>query len=181
MIKPHLIQRLKKGEESAFSELVLSTSLHLMTVAKVYTNSYEDAEDVLQDAYIICFEKITSFDNNEPKAFYSWLKRVTINTAISKGRKKYRQSEKSLDVVENEYAFDAKIINELSKKELMELIFRLPTGFRQVFALFVIEGYSHKEIGEMLGITSSTSRSQFVRAKRILQKEIRKHYSLDAI
>lgn len=181
MIGSGLIQRLKRREESAFTELVLSTSLRLMTVAKVYAHTHEDAKDVLQDTYIICFEKVPTFDNNDPKAFYSWLKKIAINTALSKNKKKYRHVEQSLELTEQDHPFDARIINELSKQELMELVFKLPTGFRQVFALFVIEGYSHKEIGEMLGISSSTSRSQFVRAKRVLQKKIQQQYSLDAI
>lgn len=176
-----LIERLKKGEESAFTELVLATSMRLMTVAKVYTQNDQDAQDVLQDAYITCFEKVALFENNGPKAFYSWLKRITINTAISKYRKKYRHMEQSLEITQGEQSFDAGIISELSQKELMEKVFELPAGFRQIFALFVIEGYSHKEIGEMLGIKSATSRSQFVRAKRALQKKIQSPFRLDVI
>jgi len=172
VIQSSLIDKLRMGEEPAFEELVLATSSRLMTVAKVYTNSPQDAQDVLQDAYIICFEKIETFVGNEPKAFYGWMKRITINLSLAKNRKKYKKAETSLDAMVLDSPFDAEILSEMSKQEIMELVFELSPGYRQVFALFAIEGYSHKEIGEQLGITASTSRSQFIRAKRILQEKI---------
>jgi len=173
-----LLGGLKKDEEAAFKELVLTFSKNLMTVSKVYTNSVEDAEDVLQDAFIIIFEKISTFQGTEKKMFFGWMKRITINLAINKNKKKYKKMEQSLDALDLDHGFDAQILSTLSEQEIMQMIFELPSGYRQVFALFAIEGYSHKEIATQLDITSSTSRSQFVRAKRILQKKINQHYKL---
>lgn len=173
-----LIHELKNGEESAFKELVLTFSKSLMTVSKVYTNSLEDAEDVLQDAFIIIFEKISTFTGIEKKMFFGWMKRITINLALSKNKKKYKIMEQSLDALELDQAIDAQILSDLSEQEIMKMIFELPAGYRQVFALFAIEGYSHKEIAEKLNIASSTSRSQFVRAKRILQKQVNQHFKI---
>ncbi len=172
MIKSELILRLRKGQEPAFTELVLATSDRLMTVAKIYANSAEDAQDILQDAYIIFFEKVSTFSGDEPKAFYAWMKRITINLALSKNKKRYKQVETSLDAMEMDMPFDAQILSAMSRQEIMTLVLDLPAGYRQVFALFVIEGYSHREIAEQLGIEPSTSRSQFIRAKRILQKKV---------
>lgn len=179
MIESELIQKLRNGEEPAFTELVLATSSRLMTVARIYTHTHQDAQDVLQDAYIICFEKIGFFKGDEPKAFYSWLKRITINLALATKRVKYKNAEMSLDLMNADAPFDAHILSRLSRQELMKLIFDLPPGYRKVFALFVVEGYSHKEIAEKLGVAPSTSRSQFIRAKRILQKQVKQLQNFD--
>jgi len=179
LIQSNLINRLRKGEEPAFKELVLATSSRLMTVARVYADSAEDAQDVLQDAYVICFEKVATFSGEEPKAFYAWMKKITINLALYKNRKKYKKVETSLDAVGIDRAFDAQILSSLNRKELMELIFSLPDGYRQVFALFAIEGFSHKEIADRLGIKASTSRSQFLRAKKVLQEKIKQLEKFD--
>jgi len=167
-----LIQRLRNGEEPAFTELVLSFSSRLMTVAKVYTNSEADAQDVLQDAFIIVFQKVSSFVGDNPQAFFAWMKRITINLAITKNKKTYKKMEQSLQASGVDHAFDEQLIAKLSRAEIMELVYKLPAGYKQVFALFVLEGYSHKEIAEQLDITSSTSRSQLVRAKKLLQVQV---------
>lgn len=178
MIDQQLIQRLKGNEEPAFKELVLHHSYKLMTVAKVYTHSIHDAQDVLQDALIIIFEKVSTFQGDNPAAFYTWMKRIVINKALSLKRKASRTRETSLDEMNVDQPFDANILSKLSQEEIMKLIYELPLGYRQVFALFVIEGYSHKEIATKLKIKPSTSRSQFIRAKRLLQKEIELLYKI---
>lgn len=180
MFETDLIHRLRKGEEPAFTELVLATSHRLMSVAKVYTNTLEDAQDVLQDAYIICFEKVNTFKGDEPKAFYGWMKKITINLAFSKNSNKYKKLETSLEDVGIDQPLDAQILSNLSQQEIMNLVFNLPAGYKQIFALFAIEGYSHKEIATLLGIKTSTSRSQFVRAKRLLQEKFNHIQSYDA-
>ena len=149
-----------------------------MTVAKVYTNSNEDAQDVLQDALIIVFEKVSTFKGENPAAFYSWMKKITINLALGLNRKKSKTMESSLDELNIDRPFDAQILEKLGQQEIMKLIYSLPLGYRQVFALFVIEGYSHKEIAKKLDIKPSTSRSQLIRAKRLLQKEIEQLYKI---
>jgi len=150
-----------------------------MTVARVYATSKEDAQDVLQDAYVICFNKVHTFQGNEPKAFYGWMKKITMNLAFSKNRKKHKKVETSLDGMALDQPFDAQILSAMSRQEIMELVFSLPEGYRQVFALFVIEGYSHKEIAKKLNITPSTSRSQLLRAKRVLQIKIKQLQNFD--
>lgn len=176
MLQASIIQRLRNGEEPAFTELVLSTSSRLMTVAKVYTDSVQDAEDILQDAYVIVYQKIGMFVGDEPKAFYGWMKRILINLALSKNKKKYKKLEQSLDTMVVDQPFNANVLSNLSRDEIMQLVFSLPSGYRQVFALFAIEGYSHKEIAEQLGVKVSTSRSQFLRAKRVMQEKVNRLY-----
>ncbi len=172
MIESQLILKLKEKQESAFTKLVLATSNHLNAVAKLYLPATEDAEDILQDAYIICFEKIHSFKGNEPKAFYAWMKKITINLALSKHRNKLRKSMSPWDESLEDIAFDSRILSDLQRDDLMKLVFELPEGYRQVFGLFAIEGFNHREVANQLGIKESTSRSQLIRAKRTLQKKI---------
>ena len=178
MIDKHLIKRLKENDESAFKELVHQHSFRLMTVAKVYTHSLHDAQDVLQDALIIVFEKISNFKGDNPAAFYGWMKKITINRALGLNRKKFKSMESSLEDLKDDQPFDAHILSKLSQQEIMKLIYSLPIGYRQVFALFVMEGYSHKEIAKMLEIQPSTSRSQFTRAKAMLKRELEQLYKI---
>lgn len=172
MLICQLISRLKNNEEPAFDELVLTFAARLMTVAKVYTHNSADAKDILQDAFIIIFQKIGSFQGSEEKLFYGWMKRIVINLALAKNKKSTRRQESELDLIVEDIGIDAEVLSMLNQKDIMDLIFELPNGYREVFALFVIEGYSHKEIGNKLDIKESTSRSQFTRAKRVLRAKI---------
>lgn len=166
-----LISKLKEGDERAFSELIRRFARRLMSAAKLYTNSIEDAEDVLQDTFIIIFKKIKDFQGHEEKFFYSWMKTIAIRKALSHKRKKYVSMEKSL-----EHDFDigknSEVLDKLSAEEIMQHVFDLPQGFRQVFGLYAIEGYSHKEIAEQLNIKETTSRTQYMRARTILKNKV---------
>ena len=169
-----LLSRLQQGEESAFKELVLTYSARLMTVAKVYSSNKEDAEDILQDAFIIIFQKVSGFQGDSERGFFGWMKKITINLAISKIRKNKRKKMSSVELTDIDYPIDSNILSNLHQEELMQLVFDLPSGYRQVFALFVIEGYSHKEIAEKLNISVASSRSNLSRAKEKLKLLINK-------
>lgn len=167
-----LLSRLQKGDELAFKELVYSFSSRLMTIARIYARSEEDAKDTLQDAFVVVYRKIREFEGDKEAAFYGWLKRIVINISLSKNQRKYRNLESSLNALEIEKGFDEQIISNLSHQEIMELIFGLPDDYRQVFALFAIEGYSHKEIAIMLNISETNSRTHLYRSKKLLQKRL---------
>ena len=109
----------------------------------------------------------------EADLFEGWMRRIFVNTALEYLRKNDILKESvEIDNTEVLQEVDYSAIERISADELMELIAELPPGFRTVFNMFVIEGYSHKEIGDALGITESTSRSQLTRAKRLLQKKL---------
>lgn len=167
----NLIKKLKEGEESAYKELVFKYSRRLMTVAKIYSRNDEEAKDILQDAFILVFRKIEIFVGKEEAAFYAWMKRMVINLCLSRNQKKYRSMESSMEVLIQDKGIEADAINNLSHDEIMEMVFNLPEGYKQVFALYAIEGYSHKEIAKIIGIKESSSRSQYSRARKILQSE----------
>lgn len=167
-----LIIGLKQGKEEAFKKLVFTYSARLLTVARIYSASEEDAKDMLQDAFILVFRKVGGFEGDQEKAFFGWMKRIIINLCLSRSQKRYLKLEKSLDAMVLDPAMDETAVSKLSHDEIMNLVFSLPDGYRQVFALFAIEGYSHREISERLSIGESSSRSQYLRARRILQTKI---------
>lgn len=145
----------------------------LLGVSQRYARNNEDAEDILQDAFIKVFKKIEQYKGDG--SFEGWLRRIVVNTAL----KKYTVSRYNKEItVENvkesteiDYG-DAPAFNHLKEKDLLILINNLPDGYRIVFNLYVIEGYQHDEIANMLGIQPGTSRSQLVKARNLLQKEI---------
>jgi RNA polymerase sigma-70 factor (ECF subfamily) len=130
-----------------------------------------EADDILQEGFIKVMTKINDFRNEG--SFESWIRRTIINTAINYYRKNLKYSKfMDIDDCEVNNTSDETIFDKLSKEELINLIHELPNGYRTVFNLNVIEGYTHKEIGQMLNISDNTSKSQLTRARSILQKKV---------
>lgn len=134
-----------------------------------YARSRQEAEDFLQDGFIKVFDNIKKF--NYSGSFEGWVRRIMVNSALKNYRKASFHNE-IMPEEEIEMGFDQGIVNKISEKELLELISKLPDGYRMVFNLFAIEGYEHKEIAEMMGINEGTSRSQLNKARHWLQKEL---------
>ena len=136
-----------------------------------YAANRTDAEDILQMGFVKMFQKISDFKNEG--SFEGWVRRIMVNTAIEL----YRKNARSLQTVELEGIVevdDANALSQLAVKDLMQLVQNLPDGYRVVFNLYAIEGYSHKEIAEQLGISEGGSKSQLSRARNYLQDKIRK-------
>jgi len=143
----------------------------MMGVCMRYAASRTDAEDILQMGFVKMFQKITYFKNEG--SFEGWVRRIMVNTAIEL----YRKNVRLLHTVELEGVVevdDANALSQLAVKDLMQLVQNLPDGYRMVFNLYAIEGYSHKEIAEQLGISEGGSKSQLSRARNYLQEKIRK-------
>jgi len=130
------------------------------------------AEDILQDGFITLFSKLKDFKGDG--SFEGWARRIFVTTALMSLRKKdaLKMSEE-LDTARGMKTEMASQTQNLGYKELMELVMSLPPGFRTVFNMYSIEGYSHKEIAEMLGISETTSRTQLSRARIWLQNKIK--------
>lgn len=143
----------------------------LLSVSIRYCKSREDAEDVLMESFVKIFDKISDF--RFQSSLETWMRRVVVNMSINKLR-----ATKLMDTIDNEH-LDIPIsdnsFDTMNAKELMGLLERLPVGYRTVFNLFAIEGYSHKEIGDELGIDEGTSRSQLAKARKALQELIEKN------
>lgn len=132
-----------------------------------YAANAEEAEDILQEGFIKVFRKITSFRSEG--SFEGWVRRIFVNTAIEHYRKKiYLQpiSEHEENTIEGKYL---SVLDSMAEKDIIKLVQQLSPGYRTVFNMYVVEGYTHKQIGEELGISEGTSKSQLSRAKQILQ------------
>jgi RNA polymerase sigma-70 factor (ECF subfamily) len=136
-----------------------------------YAANVEEAEDVMQEGFIKVFKKISSFRGEG--SFEGWIRRIFVNTAIEQYRKKtYLRpiTEQEEDTVEGKYL---SVLDSLAEKDIIKLVQKLSPGYRTVFNMYVVEGYSHKQIAEQLGISEGTSKSQLSRAKQILQESVR--------
>ena len=137
-----------------------------------YVGDRELAEDILQDGFITLFSKLKDYKGDG--SFEGWARKIFVNTALMSLRKK--DALKMSDELEAVKGMKDELPSQnqnIGYKELMKLVMQLPAGFRTVFNMNVIEGYSHKEIGEMLGISETTSRTQLSRARTWLQNKIK--------
>ena len=163
MNEKELIEACKNNDVRAQKLLYETFARKMMSVCLRYADNREMAEDFLQDGFI-------SYEGS----FEGWMRRIFVNTALEALRKNdLLRNGVELDALEPQQEADYSAVEKISADELMELIAQLPPGFRTVFNMFAIEGYSHREIAETLNINESTSRSQYTRAKRLLQKWIK--------
>ncbi|MBE2231020.1 MAG: sigma-70 family RNA polymerase sigma factor [Chitinophagaceae bacterium] len=163
-----LVRNCLKGQAAAQKELYERFAGLMMGICYRYTKSVTDAEDVLQDGFVKVFRQLHSFRFDGELG--AWIRRIMVNTAINylKKHSGYR-AELSFDAHDNLHPVseeDAEL--KLTAKELAELIRQLPTGYQTIFNLHAVEGFTHVEIGQMLGISDGTSRSQYARARQLL-------------
>lgn len=162
----------KKGDRLAQKQLFESFAQLFYAVSKRYTPISHDPMDNLHDGFIRIFDKISTFDGQKGN-FESWGRRVIINCALQKLKKKSRVNEIYPDQLYDSQVDEFDVVGKMSVDDLFNKIEQLPDGYKQVFCLYEIEGYSHKEIGEMLGIKEVSSRSNLSRSKKLLQELLR--------
>jgi len=167
-----LIVQSKKGVQTAQRKLYDMYKSKWFMICLRYVKKRDDALDVLQNALIKIYSKLDTFDI-EKGAFGAWSSRIIVNESIMFQRKYWKGME-SVELNDEIYAPTEEVVSEnrLSAEALTNLIQQLPDGYRVVFNMYAIEGYTHKEIAEILGITEGTSKSQLFKAKRILKKQI---------
>jgi len=139
-----------------------------------YAGNYDDAQDILQEGFLKVFEKINQFGFKG--AFEGWIRKIMVNTALEKYRLHYRQVSISENITEIVFEQENNIVADIDMNELVKIIQDLSPRYRIVFNLYALEGYSHKEISEMLQITEGTSKSNLSRARTILQEKVNKYY-----
>lgn len=175
MDERQLIEGCRRGDRLAQKELYERYSRRMMGVCLRYANDRETARDLLQDGFVKVFTGMDSYSG--AGSFEGWMRKIFVNCALEYLRKSdVLRDSTDLDNTAELIHPESSVLSDMSAAELMKLVQELPTGFRTVFNLFAIEGYSHKEISEILKITESTSRSQFTRAKQMLQKRINALY-----
>jgi RNA polymerase sigma-70 factor (ECF subfamily) len=142
-------------------------------IALRYTHDQEEAKDILQDGFVKVFQNLNKFKGTG--AFEGWLRRIFVNTAIEHYRKKNNTYEIQESHEESITDHDVSALDKIATAEILNMVKALPNGYRTVFNLYAIEGYTHKEIAEMLNISEGTSKSQYARAKGLLQEKIKNH------
>ena len=165
-----LIKECIEGNRGAQEELYKRFAPKMYAVCMRYANNADDAQDLLQEGFIKVYKNLSKF--RAEGSFEGWVRRVFVNTSIEHFRRKntlYSITEKEENVVEDA---DISALDNLAEKDIINLIRELSPGYRTVFNMYVVEGYSHKEIGNILGISEGTSKSQLARAKAILQKKV---------
>ena len=146
-----------------------------MSITLRYAESRNEAAEILNDAFMKVFSNIKKYNSDRP--FKPWLRRIIINTAINQYHKtkKHRQIEE-LDLSENGVSKEEQIISGISYDEIIEMVQQLSPAYRTVFNLYVIEGFKHREIADMLDIAVGTSKSNLAKAKRNLQSILEKNF-----
>lgn len=168
MIDNHfLVKECLQGKAAAQKQLYHLFAPQMLGVCYRYTKSIEDAEDVLQEGFVRVFRFLHQYKSDGELG--AWIRRIMVNTALNflKKSKKYQNellyTDHELHVVSTD---DPEV--QLNAKELAQLIRQLPTGYQTIFNLYAIEGFTHVEIGQLLGISEGTSRSQYSRGRQIL-------------
>ncbi|SDR76756.1 RNA polymerase sigma-70 factor, ECF subfamily [Formosa sp. Hel1_31_208] len=168
-----LIERCKKNDAQAQSQLYKLYASKLFSICLKYSRNYAEAEDNLQDAYITIFKKMHQFKNQG--SVEGWMKRITINTALQRYR-----SKGVYDIINEDHIEDVTLEiddDNLSIDYLLNIIQELPDRYRLVFNLYALDDYSHKEIANLLNISTGTSKSNLARARMILKNKIEQYKS----
>jgi len=178
MTEEALIYGCLHNDPSAQRELYNRYSPKMLSVCYRYAQNREDAEDMLQEGFIKVFTQIGTFQNKG--AFEGWIRRIIVHTCIN-FLKKYKKFNESVDLDHAGYlqVKEETIPSLMQAKQVVECIRLLPVGYKTVLNLYAIEGYSHKEIADILEIEESTSRSQYTRAKAMLEAILIKKKILD--
>ncbi|SDW50750.1 RNA polymerase sigma factor [Aequorivita viscosa] len=169
MTLDELIIQCKKHDSKAQGELYNRYNSILFAICLRYSPNFVEAEDNLQDAFLTIFKKIEQY--NGKGSFEGWIKRVTVNTVLQKYRK-----QRTFEIVDEGQIEDEEDLiieeEEIPLQFLLKIIQELPDRYRLVFSMYVMDGYQHKEIAEMLGISDGTSKSNLARARAILKNKI---------
>lgn len=173
-----IIKGLKKNKKTARNKIYAAYSNKLFGICLRYADSREEAEDILHDSFIKIFTKINQL--KDKSSFEAWIKQITRNTAIQFIREKIYSRNKLKDFKEETNKDISSQIFEtpkgLNPKQIMDLLQKLPQGYKLVFNMFVFEDMSHKQIANQLGVSENTSKSQYFRAKKYLNKLIEEQY-----
>ncbi len=169
-----IIKKCRKNDKRAQKKLYDVYAPVLFGICLRYAADKAEAEDVLQEGFVKILTKISAYSGKG--SFEGWMKRIMINTAISSyhKHKKHNQTSDIDDISGDFYKQDEIWTQDFTPEELMKVIGSLPAGYRTVFNMYAIEGYKHKEIAEQLEIDVNTSKSQYSRARKLIQVRLKK-------
>lgn len=165
-----------QGNRSSQKTLYESFASKMLGVCMRYARDRSEAEDMLQEGFIKVFNNIGKFKHEG--SFEGWIRRIMVFTAINMYRYRNRKFQERLSMENVDAPYQDDVIDQISAREIVALIQQIPEGYRMVFNLYAIEGYTHREIGEMLEIAEGTSKSQYSRARMYMQQVLAKHYKI---
>lgn len=171
MTEQELIQACKKNKRKAQQRLFDSYAPKMNGVLRRYLRSNEDREDVLVEAFFKVFENLERFRGDG--SFEGWIRRIVVNEALMFLRKQHNFNM-TVEITDFDEPVRMSVMDDLAVKDIMKMLNELPTGYRTVFNLYVVEGYKHREIAELLGISINTSKSQLILAKKRMRALIEK-------
>ena len=167
-----LIESCRKGDRAAQKVLYDRLAPHMFSLCIRYVGDRDLAQDMLQEGFITLFTRLDSYKGEG--SFEGWARKIFVTTALMELRRKDAlKMTEDLDAVRGMKTEMTGLLQNIGYKDLMRLITELPPGFRTVFNMYAIEGYSHKDIGDILGISETTSRTQLSRARTWLQNKIK--------
>jgi RNA polymerase sigma factor (sigma-70 family) len=170
----HIITGCRERNPLAQKELYEMFKTRMFGICLRYAGNYDDAQDIMQDGFVKIFEKIDQFGFKG--AFEGWVRKIMVNTALERYRSQYQVININDNLKEVDYEHSEEFSSDVDARELVRFIQELSPKYRIVFNMFAIEGYSHKEISEMLGVTEGTSKSNLSRARDILQEKVNRFY-----
>lgn len=166
-----LIKECSRGNAKAQRALFDKFAPKMLAVCKRYLRNIDEAEDALQDGFVKVFQKIPEFKMEG--SLEGWIRRIMVNNSLDAIRRNKKQLlEDDVDSVQHKVSFTDFQFDDMDLQYLMKIIQSLPDGYRVVFNMFAIEGYSHKEIAETLGVSENTSKSQYSRARALLRDKL---------
>ncbi len=178
MTEKQLIEKCRGGESKALRTLYERYADKMLGVCFRYAGDRDTARDLLHDGFVTLFTKIGDFRGDG--SFEGWMRRIFVTTCLGYLRKNSNgAADRSLDGGYEPGDPEPSALERLSATELLRLIGRMPEGYRTVLNLYAIEGYSHREIAELLGISENTSRSQYARAKACLRKAMQRQEDMN--
>lgn len=171
-----IIEGCKKGKSRDQEELYKILSPGMYGLCLKYASDRDDARDIMQDGFIKMFQKIEQYSGKG--SFEGWVRRIMINTALEKYRSQVNMYPLDEKIPLSDEGINTTIIEKLNAEDLLTLVQELTPRYRMVFNLYAIEGYNHKEISEMMGISEGTSKSNLSRARLVLQEKVNELYKI---
>lgn len=174
-----LVLRCVEGDRKSQEILYRKFAARMYGVCLGYSRSPEEAQDILQDGFIKVFNSLHRYQGIG--SIEGWIRKIIVNTAVDYYRKNLKTSANLGEDELNQYTIDAEVYGKLDNQEIIALIHQLPEGARIIFNLYAVEGYDHNEIAAMLNISVGTSKSQYSRARSLLQNMLNKVFDFKPV
>ncbi len=171
-----MISGCKEGNRVAQKAMYDYFASKMLGVCMRYAKDRAEAEDMLQESFIKIFQNLHTYRGEGN--FEGWVRRVVVFNAINLYKHRVRHFKEDLDVRDYDAKYDDDVVSKISVKEILAFVQQMPDGYRLIFNLYAVEGFTHKEISEQLGIAIGTSKSQYSRARDWMKKVLSQHYEI---